>query len=116
VDSSTLDRFADIGFAAVPGGALRDLAAWCCDYCEATGDARYCAIGRMLLAVDEWWSQYDESGGVPSGIVQQVETLIRRDLPAILGQDSPADAGVLARLLRQEVTALLVGPERWPLR
>lgn len=114
MDSSTLRRFAEEGFRAVPGHALADLAVWCRDYCEISGDARYCSIGEALRRVDEWRTEYDESGGVPTALLSQIDHVVRRDLPAILDAATPADGSLLARGFREEVTGFLLPPERWP--
>lgn len=83
------------------------------DYGEATGDARYCSIGRMLLLIHEWWIEHDECGGVPKAVVAELEQLLGPRLVAILDAPEAGVASRLARSLREEVEARLTGPGDW---
>lgn len=113
MDSSTLRALAHGGFQAVPASQFVDLAAWCRDYCEASGDARYCAVGTAFGAVGVWWDEHDEAGGIPSKLADEIETTITRWLPQVLEFQDPADAAPMARALREEVQALLLPPAKW---
>lgn len=48
MDKRTFSQLASVGLSAGPGKVLTDLWVWCRDYCEASGDARYCLIGDTL--------------------------------------------------------------------
>ena len=116
MDSSTLRRLAVEGIAATPGDDLTVLALWCRDFCEASGDARYCSVADTLTALDQWRQQHDESGGVPTGLLRDIDQVIQAWLPDVLDADVPADASQLARTLRQEVQSLLLEPAEWAKR
>lgn len=112
MDSFALRRLAEQGFSG--DTQLTDLAVWCIDFCEASGDARYCSVGQALRSLDEWWSRYDESGGVPAEFLRRIEEVVKGRLPDILDTESAADAAPLARLFRQEVESLLFDVRDWP--
>jgi hypothetical protein len=114
VDSSTLRRVAREGLASVNAQQLTDLALWCRDYAEASGDARYASIGAALKSLDDWRTEYDEAGGIPADLIAAADRLVTTRLPAILDAEDPADASALARTFREETEALLLPPERWP--
>lgn len=116
MDSSTLRRLANEGLAAAPGDELTDLAIWCRDYCEASGDGRYCSLGETLRSLDDWRQQHDERGGVPAGLLRDIERVIKAWLLAILDAEDPAEGSQLARTLRQEVQSLLLDPAEWAAR
>ena len=113
MDSSALERLAAEGLSATPGNELTDLAVWCRDYCEASGDGRYCSVGDTLRSLDDWRVEHDERGGVPSALLTQIDRVIKSWLPDILALEDPADATQLARTLREEVQSLLLGPAEW---
>lgn len=113
MDSSTLERLARDGFAAVPGDQLTDLAVWCRDYCEASGDGRYCSVGETLRSIDDWWREHDEPGGVPTELLREIEHEVMSWLPAVLAAVTPGDGAALARTMREAVQARLLGPSDW---
>jgi hypothetical protein len=115
VDLSTLRALATegLGFDAVHGDDVETLSDWCWDWCEQTGDARFCSISRMLGHLDAWWTEHDESGGVPSALLKRIESVIQRDLQRILDATDPASGSVMARALRQEVDGYLLPPSEW---
>ena len=113
MEAAQLRRLATEGFAATRGERLSDLAVWCRDIGEASGDARYSSIGEVLRSINDWWAEHDEAGGVPASIVRRLEGLLASYLPDILDLDSPADASPLARLLREETQCLLLAPRDW---
>lgn len=116
MDSYALRRLASEGLEAAQGDDLTGLALWCRDYCEASGDARYCSVGDALRSLDEWRQEHDERGGVPYALLNEIDRIIKAWLPDILDLDDPADASQLARTLRQEVQSLLLGPDEWVAR
>lgn len=103
MDSSTLRRLAAEGFSAVPDSQLRDLAAWCQDWCEATGEGRYCILADMLARIDDWLGEH----GVPVALFQQVELALGSWIPAIMDAD-PSSGALLAVGMREEVGPLLM--------
>jgi len=113
MDLNSLQTLAHQGFADVKGDQLGDLAEWCRDYSEATGDARYAIIGQALSELSEWWSWHDRSGGIPFRLMSEIEETIKRRLPEILATASARDAAPLARSFRQEIKRKLSGPEDW---
>ena len=113
MDLNTLQTLARQGIAGVNGEQLRDLAVWCGDYSEATGDARYASIGRALYELFEWLSWHDERGGIPVQLMSEIEETIKRMLPEILAAESARDAAPLARTFRQEILHRLSFPEDW---
>jgi hypothetical protein len=108
MDWSTLSRLATGGFAAVPIEDFRDLGAWCQDWCESTGDGRYCLVAAVLTMIDAWWDEH----GVPSELVAAVDLVITSRLPGILEVDRSSGA-LLAAGLRDEVGPLLLPPSAW---
>ena len=106
MDSSTLRRLGEGGFAAVPWDQLHDLSAWCRDRCETTGEARYCVLADILKMIDLWDNQ-----GVPTALLDGVERELT-GLPAVL--DADAEAGtLLAVRLRDDVGRFLVSTDEW---
>jgi hypothetical protein len=110
---SRLESLALEGFRAVPDEDLRQLAEACQQECEDTGNARYCVIAEMLRSIYDWWKGHSEFGGVPTYIVQDLEDTLRLHLPPILRSDSPAEAALLASMLRSEIMTKLVDPSDW---
>lgn len=113
MDSSSLRKLATDGFAAAPGDEFTDLAVWCRDYCEASGDGRYCSLAETLKSLDDWRREHDERGGVPNALLNEIEHAIKTWLPDILDAEDAADGSQLARTLRQEVQSMLLGPSDW---
>lgn len=113
MDLTSLQTLAHQGFDGIKGDQLGDLAEWCRDYSEATGDARYATIGEALFELSEWWSFHSRSGGIPFRLMVDIEEVIRRRLPEILDISSAQDAAPLARSFRKEVRSKLSDPEDW---
>ena len=113
MDLETLQRLAREGFNGVPGDRLTDLWLWCRDFCEASGDGRYCAISETIRSVDEWRMEHDERGGVPTALLDEIERLLTSLLPAAIGAELASDGAMLARSMREQVQALLIGPAGW---
>ena len=103
MDSSTLRRLAADGFSAIPGSQLRDLAAWCQDWCEATGEVRYCILAGTLASIDDWLGEH----GVPQALSHEVQLILRSGIPAILDAE-PSSGALLAVSMREEVAPLLI--------
>jgi hypothetical protein len=113
MDLDSLRTLAYQGFAGIKGDQLGDLAEWCRDYSEATGDARYASIGQALSELSEWWSWHDRSGGIPFRLMSEIEGIIKERLPEILAAASARDAAPLARNFRREIERRLSDPEDW---
>jgi hypothetical protein len=110
---SRLEALADYGFGAVRPEELGGLAIECRENCENTGDGRYCILADLFSAVNDWWSEHDESGGVPEYIVRDLENVLRMHLLPVVRSDNPAEAAMLATMLRREVDSKLIGPSEW---
>lgn len=114
MDRATLDALGEVGLAAVPGGRLTDLVIWCREWCEATGDVRYCTLGRVLSPLDSWLTAHDESGGVPTALRQHIDETLRQWVPDGLLAASGEEGSAIARLMGEEVARYLLPPEQWP--
>lgn len=110
MDLASLRRLAEDGFDGLSADRLGDLAAWCWDWSEATGDARYCSLARSFTAIDTWWSEYVT---IPRAIAAEIERVLREDLPGVLEASDPAAGAGFARLMRQRVLSLLRPPTEW---
>lgn len=111
MDLTTLEHFSRRGFRAVTPERLGDLWRWCWDWCEATGDARFCSLAETFRAIDQWWDEYHV---VSTTLAATIEQQLLRGLPAVLSAPSPEDGCHFARLLRQDVLPLLKPPADWP--
>jgi hypothetical protein len=98
------------GVAAVPPERWEDVAVECDARARATGDARYPVIQQVLLQALEWW---DDRGGVPRAIADQIQDVITKQLPTTLAATSPAEAYGLATNLAGDLRALLTGTSDW---
>lgn len=113
MDRATLDRLAVGGFGEVPATELAGAAAWCSDWCDATGDGRFCILGDVLRAVDQWLNRHEGGGGVPTALRDRISSELMSSLPAVLDAPEPGDGSLLAASLRSEVMPLLLEPESW---
>jgi orotate phosphoribosyltransferase len=113
VDLATLRTLGRAGFEEVAPSRLGDVAAWCKDWCEATGDARYCVLNEALGAIDSWWSWHDERGGVPSLLVSEIERLIKEYILAVVEEHDRLLGVHLAVRFRSEVKEQLLCPGDW---
>jgi hypothetical protein len=106
VDSSTLRRLGEGGFDAVPWDELHDLSEWCRDWCETTGDGRFCVLADVLRMIYQWDSQ-----GVPTDLLTRVEAALTA-IPGIMDADVTSGT-LLAVGLREEVGSSLLSPGEW---
>jgi 5'-deoxynucleotidase YfbR-like HD superfamily hydrolase len=111
VDLATLERFSRDGFAAVTPDELNDLWRWCWDWCEATGDARFCSLADLFRAIDQWWEEYQV---VSTTLARTIESRLVSGLDDVLTAESADEGCHFARLLRQDVLPLLRPPADWP--
>src|SRR5690349_2206264 len=100
VDRQSLLRLANAGIAAYPPSQLRLLADWCWDHGEATGDARYCSLWRLLDVIAE---MFEEHGAVSSDLIASIDASLEANIPRVLQAAPPASGAQLARELRQEI-------------
>jgi hypothetical protein len=110
MDQGTLRALAEEGFGAVPPNEFEHLARDCWDWCEATGDGRYCSLAHTLAAVSSWWSEYE---AVPRSLSEDIERVFLAWLGDIMACEDRAAGANLARLFRQEVLSMLLPPQRW---
>ena len=103
----SLQQLIERGLFALPPTRLGDLADWCWDWCEATGDGRYCGLARTLRIIAGWFEEHDRYGGVPAGTVAELDGLLGRELPMILAATDPASGAMLGRELREAILRLL---------
>src|SRR5579883_325487 len=101
MDHSSLRRLADEGIAAFPPLALPDLAAWCWDIGETTGDARYCSLSRSIGQIEELFEPVE---AVPQNLVRHLDGLLARTVGDILQADSAEAGSILARSLREDIS------------
>lgn len=111
MDHESLRRLADNGFDGLSADRLGDLASWCWDWSEASGDTRFCSLARSFSAVDSWWTEHEV---IPRVLRSEIEQVLREDLPDVLEASEPATAAHFARLMRQRLLPLLLPPSRWP--
>ncbi len=97
VDAVPPDRFPDAG---AEGYALAD----------ATGDARYRVVARLLFELLAWW---EELQGVPDTIARDISRAITTHLPAVLSAATPAEGLAAASALAEDVYALMTPVEDW---
>jgi hypothetical protein len=105
-----LQLLATNGFAAVPPLRFGELADACWDWCEATGDGRFCSLARTLSLVSQWWSEYE---AVPTLLSLEIEREFILWLGDVLDSEDLAAGAMSSRCLRQAVIALLLPPQRW---
>lgn len=108
VDHGSLKSLAFTGVQS-RGAEVADLAAWCDDWCIATGDARYCVLASMLTEIADWW----EEQGAPSALLQAIDVAIKRDLAGVLAASTAASGAQLANELRTGVRQFLLPPSEW---
>lgn len=95
------------------GSEIGDLATWCHDWCIASGDARFCVLSEVLDDIDRWWTEHDERGGVPSALLEQIDTCLRPGLTTVLELEDAAVAAQIANDLRAEVASHLLPAREW---
>jgi hypothetical protein len=81
---------------------LRDIAEYCWDKGETTGDGRYCSLWRSLDTIAD---ALEQSGALPSSTIQYIDEVLKRRLPSILQANTPEIGALLARAMREELLA-----------
>jgi hypothetical protein len=103
VDESSLRQLGVERLTSVP--ATRNVEAWCWDYAEATGDSRYCGLARALEQIAEVW---DDHSALPFEVLNEIHRSFRKALPGVMDAESAEEGAGLARLLREEIAAILL--------
>lgn len=94
-------RIAEHGIAAFPPAGLHDLADWCWDLGEATGDARYSSLSRSFEIIAEL---FDLNKVAESTTVKRLDILLNRHMCEILSAESAEVGAHLARAMREAIT------------
>lgn len=71
------------------------------------GDGRYCSLSRTLSTVHDWWAEHDERGGLPTSLLDGLDSVVRQDLPRVIETEDPSSGGMLARELRETIAQLI---------
>lgn len=95
---SPLPDLAARGLQGAPEAA--EIARWCWERAENTGDARYCGLARLLETIVQEW---DHFRALPGWVVDRTNSILTAHLPAVEAAENAADGSSLARLLREEV-------------
>lgn len=107
MDAKTLRRLADDGLFALPISELSTLIAWCWDWSEVSGDARFASVARALEPLQELIEEADERGGTSSALLERVDGQIRERLGDVVDADNPVDGSIAARSFREELWRIL---------
>jgi hypothetical protein len=78
---------------------LRNLADYCWDYGEASGDARYCSLWRTL---DQIVEVFEDDGYMQTRTLDRVDQALKRYLPDVLSAPTAEEGALCARRLREE--------------
>ena len=93
------DRFLADGFGSLSNAEPEELATYLEDRAAAGGGAHLLFLSEAIRAVDIFFHDHDEYGGVRLGFLRQLDTLVRERLPAIIRSEPPW-AAELARDFR----------------
>lgn len=105
-----LERLSEEGLAGLGGDRLAQIAERAAYHGVSTGDARYIILANMVAAIDRWWDEYAERGGIDARAFREVSESLRTSLPAILVMDDPGGAAVAAASLQEAVDAQMREP------
>lgn len=101
MDESSLRRLAVGGLGDFPPAKLGDLAAWCEEYCWATGHVAYCVLSNLFSVLFEAWSH-----PIPVDVEEGMSGKLRAELPAVLDSDYETSR-IVALALREDVLLIL---------
>lgn len=112
MDEAALERLAEFGLDELfpverpgrPVEQLRDVAEYCRDRCETTGDARYCLLGETIGFIVELFGDY---GAMENRTINDLSHVLKRRLGDVLRAETVETGVLLARNLREEVLASL---------
>jgi len=100
LDLHSLRRLASEGIGGLPPSALGDLADWCWDYGEATGDARYCSLWRALRPIAD---TFEADDAVPTESVNRFDAVLNQRLDDVLDAETAESGSMLARSMREQL-------------
>jgi len=105
VDQNSLRQLAEQGIGSFPPIRLGDLSAWCWDFGEVTGDARFCSLSRALCVIVDLFDLHSEQ--VPSVLVEQLDVLLKQSISAILDAETAERGSLLSRQLREAIVHVI---------
>lgn len=116
MDEATLRRLAEGGLLGdapqseqgIPPGELTALGEWCIERGESTIKASLMVVGSALVLVGGLWE--DSEQGIPHALAAEIDSVIRRQLPGILGEPDDEAQMYLARHLRDSLRTVV---DRW---
>lgn len=69
-----------------------------------------------MREIENWWSGYDESGGIPAPLAAEIEQALGGHLQTVLAAGTAAEGYIAARGLTENVRQLLTGTSYWTSR
>ena len=105
MDQNSLRQLAEQGIGNFPPVRLGDLSAWCWDFGEVTGDARFCSLSRALSVIVDLFDLHSEQ--VPSVLVEQLDVLLKQSISGILHAETAEHGSFLSRQLRKAVVCAI---------
>jgi hypothetical protein len=104
MDEVGLQRLRRVAEEGVPPVAeLWQIAGWCWETAESSGDARYCALARAFEGV----ASYREDNPFPVSVSQEIRRALWEKLQPLLDEQDPARGAQHARDLRQQLQRIL---------
>lgn len=100
-----LRQLASGGLQALPPERLEDLAQWCLEWTEATGDGRYSVLAQVLTQLRSWFGG-DEGRGAAVRLVLRADMILSRELPGLLNAPTSQEGAAIAATLRDEIMLL----------
>lgn len=101
LDETQLKRLAKHGLTALlPVSHVQDIAEYCWDRGETTGDARYCSLWRSLDVVIQ---AFESHGYLPAETVRNLDDILMRYLPDVIDAQTAEQGALLARAMREQV-------------
>jgi hypothetical protein len=108
MDESALRRLADTGIHQdIGSGEVEDIADWCWERCEATGDARWCIIWKALWNIVREW---EYTGGLPQSMMRGFSAALASHIPGVIDAPDSETGALLAKALREEVVGVFRNP------
>lgn len=112
--SALLHRFAIGGLESVNVVEFDLVAQECSGWWLLSQDVRYYFISRWFAVVRSWWTEHDESGGVPIQVAQELETFLMSSVSRVLSNSITADQAIdLASHVSEELDAKLTDSGDW---
>lgn len=112
--SALLERFTTGGLKSVNAVDFHLVAQECSGWWRLSQDVRYYFISQWFAVVSWWWTEHDESGGVPIQVAQELETFLMSSVSRVLSNSIPADQAIdLAAHVSEELDARLTASGDW---